>query len=78
MTSPLFMFWKDEVEMFRIEDGIKDGENCTSRVADWNELAKLVVISVDSLLTNVFYTLSQHHLVEDLATTETDESGGQV
>jgi hypothetical protein len=31
----LFMFWENEFEVFRVVDGIKYGENSTTRISDY-------------------------------------------
>lgn len=64
--------------MFRVVNGIEDGENGTTGVTNCIQQTRLAWHHPRSTIssrkhTDVLHTLAQHHLVEDLATSHADK-----
>jgi hypothetical protein len=79
MTGTLFVFGKDEVEMLRVVDGIEHGKNRSARVTDYEMLATERPSTWHVMfLTDVLYTLPQHHLVKDLSSSLANEPESKV
>jgi len=56
VAGTLFVSRQDKIEVFRVVDGVKDGKDGASGVAE-----------------NMLHTVSEHHLMKDLAAGLSDE-----
>lgn len=82
MACTLLVSRENEFEFLAVVDGIEDGENGTTGVANWRLLVSTSPTLADEALagplTDVLDALPQHHLVEDLATILADEAVVQL
>ena len=46
MTSTLFMLRENEIKVFRVVDGIKDGKDSASRITDCFSLVRVPVFNL--------------------------------
>jgi len=69
------MSGEDELKMFRIKDGVEGRKDGTTRIADCStSVDRNLLEDIRTCRTNMFDTLPQHHLMENLAATQTHKS----
>lgn len=74
MSSTLLMSWEDEIEVFRVIQGVKNGKNSSSWVTNCQYVSVCQLKNLLALAhTNVLHILPQHHLMEDLSSSHSNK-----